>query len=1051
MIRFSQNVYISCNMSKAVPLISITSTGDPEAPSYEAQLVDSTVQTLSAAFQSTPVSYPLFVSGNYGKNCLLAAVLKRAQSDLNEQCFECDGEDPDGVYVWPQPVQLGRISLMLLKMRTPTTEKETYMDLQRKLRVGLTVLSSICCVCEDKTRVWATLDGLTQDYGLLRGKFGEERVKVSVFMEEVWCTAGKSRDALDQLRQTHDPLFDVQYRGKIGKFEANLKQFITSLGEETHPLPYRLCRENFFISQFVNWTDQFVKLANMNLRFDKYIEKIPDTRNPAATLDIDQLAKTAELLRVGQAFNFMIQSDISGELRSTLASHLLGSIREKYDENKSTIVLVLMGPPGWGKSTLLNHIVQYYTESERLPAIFKTGNTVGHTTKGSQVLSHPMMYREHQIMLIDLEGLGGAELAARVNPISQHNLISAILTVASVPCILITNSVESLNFVKETVGRIANLHKDFGFQTERIHLLFHDKNITEESTVKSETSNVDFNELVQRLNFEYFQRREVVKTLNKPNLVAAGIQEQRQLFLTTLLEDCLYSKKYVSGGKVKILDLIMKMGVIANHKSTNLSSLKLENAEEDQLKAFIDMAKGKLNTILSETISKDNIRLLFYFNESLNGEFKEWADEIISRFPLNLKTHCRCLLDLEMNTEKAELIGIEACSHLIKAISQETLVKTVKDVVATFHSSAWNLYGFLVTVKEFRGRFEKVQTHFPESREKIEIILVALDKKRTGCIVKSALIYGGQVVLTVGSLGFGAVVGPALLAIRGGAAAAQGVAIFTARAIGGAAGFVVGLAGNVGISTSMISMQKAEELIWVNSAWGNGQINQISLKLLKDDPQDLPLPVLLLIGTKKTCISDFANAFVQLIHPFTPAGFSAFHPNTYTQVLSFMYCHPHQPNTNIRGYVICLRMKKSTSKYHRKMLKIAEMLTPVTSVTCLFVNTPNVNDNPNPHSPADMSKHYIQHLLRIISSSTVQTKTKMLVVLKSQANIDHFRRDLMRITIEFDIKSVEEYTKPNITALMVDVKEELDRANLQNPNDFRRKIEEIPTALAAIS
>ena len=75
----------------------------------------------------------------------------------------------------------------------------------------------------------------------------------------------------------------------------------------------------------------------------------------------------------------------------------------------------------------------------------------------------------------------------------------------------------------------------------------------------------------------------------------------------------------------------------------------------------------------------------------------------------------------------------------------------------------------------------------------------------------------------------------------------------------------------------------------------------------------------------------------------------------------------------------------------------------------------------------------------------------MLVVLKSATNIDPLCRDLTRSTIEFDMKPVEEYTKPNITALMVDVKEELDRANLQNPNDFRRKIEEIPTALAAIS
>ena len=83
-----------------MPLISIIRVGNPQAPSYEAQLVDSTVQTLSDAFQSTPVIYPLFVSGNYGKNSILAAVLKHARPELDtEGCFECDGEAPDGVYV----------------------------------------------------------------------------------------------------------------------------------------------------------------------------------------------------------------------------------------------------------------------------------------------------------------------------------------------------------------------------------------------------------------------------------------------------------------------------------------------------------------------------------------------------------------------------------------------------------------------------------------------------------------------------------------------------------------------------------------------------------------------------------------------------------------------------------------------------------------------------------------------------------------------------------------------------------------------------------------
>jgi len=62
----------------------------------------------------------------------------------------------------------------------------------------------------------------------------------------------------------------------------------------------------------------------------------------------------------------------------------------------------------------------------------------------------------------------------------------------------------------------------------------------------------------------------------------------------------------------------------------------------------------------------------------------------------------------------------------------------------------------------------------------------------------------------------------------------------------------------------------------------------------------------------------------------------------------------------------------------------------------------------------------------------------MLVVLKSATNIDPLCRDLTRSTIEFDMKPVEEYTKPNITALMADVKEEFDRATLQS---FKRKMQ----------
>ena len=81
--------------------------------------------------------------------------------------------------------------------------------------------------------------------------------------------------------------------------------------------------------------------------------------------------------------------------------------------------------------------------------------------------------------------------------------------------------------------------------------------------------------------------------------------------------------------------------------------------------------------------------------------------------------------------------------------------------------------------------------------------------------------------------------------------------------------------------------------------------------------------------------------------------------------------------------------KKPTLKHYHETLKIAEILTPVTSVTCLLV---------------DNSAHYAQPLLHSLSSNAVPTNAKMLVVLKSATNIDHLCRDLTRSTIEFDMK-----------------------------------------------
>lgn len=88
-------------------------------------------------------------------------------------------------------------------------------------------------------------------------------------------------------------------------------------------------------------------------------------------------------------------------------------------------------------------------------------------------------------------------------------------------------------------------------------------------------------------------------------------------------------------------------------------------------------------------------------------------------------------------------------------------------------------------------------------------------------------------------------------------------------------------------------MEKVHELIYVNSMWGNGTANEKAIKILRED-LGRPSPILLMIGSKATSVSAFANCFVHHIAPFTPAEFSAFGVNKYTQMLSLSYLHPSQ-------------------------------------------------------------------------------------------------------------------------------------------------------------
>jgi len=191
-------------------------------------------------------------------------------------------------------------------------------------------------------------------------------------------------------------------------------------------------------------------------------------------------------------------------------------------------------------------------------------------------------------MLIDLEGLEGTDIVrGGTKDVLQRNIMSALMTVASVSCILVKNDAGSLIFVGETINKIVDLQKKFGFCVERIHLLFHDKDTASKA-------NGEFVQLVNELNERYFAGNEVIVMRNKPNFKAENVNSERKRFLKTLLDDSLYAKKSMRNDNEELQDLLTLINVITSHPSTDLSGVQLTLEEVRVRDEFV---KPKLQII----------------------------------------------------------------------------------------------------------------------------------------------------------------------------------------------------------------------------------------------------------------------------------------------------------------------------------------------------------------------------------------------------------------------------------------------------------------------
>ena len=268
---------------KALPLtifVRADRPADCPDPPYILRLVESTLQVLNSHFSSFPLVLPIFVTGSTWKGYLLGALLKHSHPDLEnpESCFECEEGADDGVYVWPEPVHIGGVTLMLLKLRKPISEEGAYMELRKKVTVGLTMLSSVSCLCEERSQALSSLDAFVKDYTSISQSSSLKVSKLLMFIDDSWCKTSNDKAAYEKRRNEYGSLLDVRCRDK-GKIEGPWVQpLVDILADAQFHQPFqkshsRLYENRKFMPFFEELAAAIVQKANEMPTFEDFVSE----------------------------------------------------------------------------------------------------------------------------------------------------------------------------------------------------------------------------------------------------------------------------------------------------------------------------------------------------------------------------------------------------------------------------------------------------------------------------------------------------------------------------------------------------------------------------------------------------------------------------------------------------------------------------------------------------------------------------------------------------------------------------------------------------------
>ena len=674
---------------------------------------EDTLDKLIVAFKDRPKVLPFLFLSQTDLSPLIKDLIYRgnADGDISEQQIseftDIVGTEKTDLYAWRYPIQIGECSILLLHMAFDLNDYETDKEKEtaKKMLHCLAAITA-CCIMDfrdlkKRQNVWTIFDQVSRQTHLQIGAFlafnprnGEIRIRTAESIE-------KDLPAFAE--------------NSLGPFHWLFDQSLFNDYLISHELAKSMLNipTNSAMALF-NILKICVNLTEMPFTYERFQHKLPDFTNESLQSNLDKLEELKELhKRLIQEKEIDLLDDKSN-LKSTAFTKLLNCFGEK-----DTIVLALLGPQGIGKSTFFNKLLQHLTESSETYHCFTAGNSSSQTTIGSKVLPIPLTFPTlpgTQVMLMDLEGLGALGIENE-EKLFQQNLIKSVLTISSLPCIIVTNEDALKPSIKLYVETISSCARIFRFKVERVFFLFKDQ-----SYDLNAPRNNKMDQWIISLNREYFDGQEIIKLISKPSFTNPEQAITYEAFFEYFIRESNMPKRKESGECLKFKTLMGAAQYIATNNAPRLEAIALTPEEFIQVERFA-LPQCKKIEQLYDTITgiAETCDLITPFT----GAVREF---LISETPFELTGNTYRFYKKQLDMQEKSLCLIlkdvqDQCRFLFNMTSSQR-VRCLIDFVFSYFYMSESYQDYQQLINCFIQSLKEIQKRFPDFPLEMEVVQV---------------------------------------------------------------------------------------------------------------------------------------------------------------------------------------------------------------------------------------------------------------------------------------------------------------------------------------